>query len=265
MSVKRAVFNIFASNLKDGGVSLPQTMTDEIAKLDPLRHNSGPERVDNALVAAVAAAYIEGRDPAGDKSIQALVERQALATALPNWPSTLDTWEQDRLGTIVAAYSDDIMQACATAVTAAGQELAGACELLDATQPLTAQAETALRRGPAAGEAWRTASAAVAKIDAITQGQGIAAQMVNRSYHAQALALLLRCPTVPVATYEVALAQRSTSDTWRLASEYGLTIAGADFYDVADAQERIALERTAAESERSAVADKSYGAMMRFR
>ena len=198
MTIQRATVRVLTARLDKGGVKLPKSMTDAVDRLEPLDHHPGPERVDNDLVAAVATAYIDGRDPGTDKAVRALLERHALATSVADWSYRLETWAQARLGEIVAEHADEIMQACADAVTAAGEALAGAMPHLDRTRSLPDQAEAALRRGPAPGDAWRTATDAIGRIDALCDAQGLLAHEIGRHNHAAGARTPAPVPRRPV-------------------------------------------------------------------
>lgn len=244
--INQSSVQVLTTELTKGGITLPKTITDELARLEVLHRHPGPERVDTELVEAVATAYADGREPTTDDKVMALVKRQSLAAAAPNWPYVLGAWAEDRIGDLFTEHLDSLMQTCADAVTKAGNALADALPHLDGKTPLRQQAETSLRGGAKTAEAWRVATESVARIDALVNAQQQLIHVVSgRTYHPALLVLLLRCHTAPLDVRDASIAGGYTADTWRLAGEHRLPIIGASLDDIEEALARLAGERDA--------------------
>ncbi len=239
-----AHFHLIEAATRKAGAALPDSLTGRLAQIrDVAASDLGIGRHATAaeLVTATTAALDAGRDPYTDKAVTAALARHQLATAMPNWASTLNVWAEQETTATLAAHAEALLDDWSERIGQAGASLAEALQHLDATPTLEDQAASALRAGGTRGEAWRTAARSLEVIDNLANAWRYLATMTLGlvGFNPDRGGILLRNPSLTLGQ----LANiPNRCGTWELAANHGVTITGATLDEYRAAVARLAGE-----------------------
>ncbi len=234
---------LITAALRRAGTALPEKISASIAALAPVA-DAVPKNVSADLVDAYANAILAGKDPYADKAVLAALTRQVLSAAV-GWDTLLRDWQDEQVGHILRDHADALASSWRAQVAEAGGILAEAAQVLAPDADLPSQADRCLRGGERMSNAWRAATDATIKVDALSESFRVLAGAVRP--HAVAVAgsgILVRASGV--SAQKLALLPPSIG-TWELAAHEGQEITGVTFDSLADAYDRLEAERRAAD------------------
>ena len=171
MSNLAAFLGLLRSAMKAAGANFPKAVATALADRDELadRVAALPSGSHQAVMAAVAAALLDDRDPLDDDQVRRLVIAQSITGhSTQTLAYGVEKSAEIRIIDALTQHADAVIADLKRAADTAGESLAQAREILGDLD--LGDAAAILKLGPAAARAWAKAKDARLKIHTLNQG-----------------------------------------------------------------------------------------------